>query len=53
MAVGISNHDGSQTLPLEYTISSADTWEKKILTVPARTLIGTCRRLLVHQNLWV
>ena len=24
-------------MPLEYTISSADTWEKKILTVPART----------------
>ena len=35
--IGISNHDGSQTLPLEYTINSADTWEKKVLTVPART----------------
>lgn len=35
--IGISNHDGSQTLPLEYTISSANTWEKKVLTVPART----------------
>ena len=35
--VAISNHDGSQTLPLEYTIDSANTWEKKTLTVPART----------------
>ena len=35
--IGISNDDGTQTLPLEYTISSADTWEKKVLTVPART----------------
>tara|TARA_B100001989_G_scaffold226528_1_gene182196 strand:- start:530 stop:1762 length:1233 start_codon:yes stop_codon:yes gene_type:complete len=35
--IGISNHDGSQTLPLNYTINSADTWEKKTLTVPART----------------
>ena len=35
--IGISNDDGSQTLPLNYTINSADTWEKKVLTVPART----------------
>ena len=27
--IGISNDDGSQTLPLNYTINSADTWEKK------------------------
>ena len=35
--IGISNDDGSQTLPLNYTINSLDTWEKKVLTVPART----------------
>ena len=35
--IGISNHDGSQSLPLNYTINSANTWEKKTLTVPART----------------
>ena len=35
--IGISNHNGSQTLPLNYTINSANTWEKKTLTVPART----------------
>ena len=35
--IGISNDNGSQTLPLNYTINSANTWEKKVLTVPART----------------
>jgi len=33
--LGLSNQDGSRTLPLEYTVSVADTWQRIELTVPA------------------
>ena len=35
--LGLSNQDGSRTLPLEYTVDAADTWQRIELTVPAAT----------------
>ena len=34
---GLGNGSNDRTMPKEYTISSADTWEKKTLTFPADT----------------
>ena len=35
--LGLSNQDGTRTLPLEYTVDAANTWQRIELTVPAAT----------------